>query len=47
MTLNRLGYDAAIYLAGFVGLGLTIAALTDTCAMGWPLAQMPWNRRKL
>lgn len=47
VTLNRLGYDAAIYLAGFVGLGLTIAALTDTCAMGLLLAQMPWNRRKL
>jgi rhodanese-related sulfurtransferase len=46
-TLNRLGYDGAVYLAGFVGLGLTIAALTDTCAMGMLLAQMPWNRRKL
>ena len=46
VILNRLGFDPAIYLAGFVGLGVTIAALTDTCAMGVLLAQMPWNRRK-
>ena len=33
-----------IYLAGFVGLGLTFAGLTDICAMGALLAKMPWNR---
>lgn len=47
VLLNRLGLDPAVYLAGLVGLGLTIAALTDTCAMGVFLAQMPWNRRKV
>jgi rhodanese-related sulfurtransferase len=36
---------AARYVAGAVGLGLTIAALTDTCAMGNLLARLPYNRR--
>jgi rhodanese-related sulfurtransferase len=35
-----------IYLAGFVGLGLTFAGLTDICAMGALLAKMPWNRAR-
>lgn len=33
------------WLAGFVGGGLALAALTNTCAMGMLLARMPWNRR--
>jgi rhodanese-related sulfurtransferase len=32
------------YLAGFVGLGLTFAGITDFCAMGILLEKMPWNR---
>ena len=32
-----------VYLAGFVGLGLTFAGLTDICAMGILLGKMPWN----
>jgi rhodanese-related sulfurtransferase len=32
------------YLAGFVGAGLTFAALTNTCAMGMVLAKLPYNR---
>jgi hypothetical protein len=32
------------YLAGFVGAGLTFAALTNTCAMGMALAKLPYNR---
>jgi len=35
---------AWFYLAGFVGLGLTFAGLTDFCPMGILLARMPWNR---
>jgi rhodanese-related sulfurtransferase len=38
-----------IYFAGipaFVGAGLMIAGITDSCAMGMMLAKMPWNRRK-
>ena len=32
-----------IYLAGFIGLGLTVAGLTDFCPMALPLSKMPWN----
>ena len=34
----------AKWLAGGVGTGLVLAAVTDTCAMGAALARMPWNR---
>ncbi|HRH40841.1 MAG TPA: rhodanese-like domain-containing protein [Pyrinomonadaceae bacterium] len=34
-----------IWLAGFIGLGLIFAAVTDTCAMGMILAKMPWNKQ--
>jgi len=34
-----------IWLSGFVGAGLTFAAVTDTCMMANMLAAMPWNRR--
>ena len=30
----------------FVGLGLTFAAVTNTCAMGELLMLLPWNRRR-
>jgi rhodanese-related sulfurtransferase len=33
-----------IYLAGFVGLGLTFAGATDVCMMARLLAIMPWNK---
>ena len=31
-------------LAGGVGAGLTLSALTDTCTMGRLLAALPYNR---
>ncbi|MCE7081807.1 rhodanese-like domain-containing protein [Streptomyces sp. ST2-7A] len=31
-------------LAAFVGAGLAVAAITNTCAMGVLLSRMPWNR---
>lgn len=31
-------------LSGFVGAGLTIAGITDTCMMGMAFAKCPWNR---
>jgi rhodanese-related sulfurtransferase len=31
-------------LAGFVGAGLVLSGITDTCGMGLLLARMPWNR---
>jgi rhodanese-related sulfurtransferase len=32
------------WLAGAIGSGLTVAALSNTCAMGMALSKMPWNR---
>ncbi|WP_229402330.1 rhodanese-like domain-containing protein [Micromonospora okii] len=32
------------WVAGAVGGGLTVAALTDTCAMGMLLSKLPYNR---
>lgn len=34
----------ARYVAGFVGLGLVLAAVTNTCAMGMLLSKLPYNR---
>jgi rhodanese-related sulfurtransferase len=33
-----------VYLAMFVGAGLTFAGLTNICGMAVVLARMPWNR---
>jgi rhodanese-related sulfurtransferase len=33
-----------LLISGFVGMGLVVAGITDTCAMGLLLARMPWNR---
>jgi hypothetical protein len=35
-----------IYLAGLVGLGLTMAGLTGFCPMAKLLAALPWNKNK-
>ncbi|GAB3140659.1 rhodanese-like domain-containing protein [Micromonospora sonneratiae] len=32
------------FVAGFIGAGLTFAALTNTCAMGALLSKLPYNR---
>lgn len=37
-------FPAARYVAGFVGAGLTFAALSNTCAMGVLLSKLPYNR---
>jgi rhodanese-related sulfurtransferase len=34
----------ARYISGAVGLGLMVAALSNTCAMGMLLAKLPYNR---
>lgn len=42
-----LGFTVSPYLfilSGFVGAGLVLAAVTDTCGMAMMLARMPWNR---
>jgi len=35
---------ALIWLAVFVGAGLTFAGLTGTCGMAILIARMPWNK---
>lgn len=35
---------ASRWIAGAVGGGLTVAALTNTCAMGMALSKLPYNR---
>jgi rhodanese-related sulfurtransferase len=35
-----------VWLAGFVGAGLTFAGATDWCGMAMLLAKMPWNQRQ-
>jgi rhodanese-related sulfurtransferase len=42
-VLASLALPAASAIAGIVGAGLVVAALTDTCAMGNLLAQLPYN----
>ncbi|BCB90002.1 rhodanese-like domain-containing protein [Phytohabitans suffuscus] len=37
-------FPAARWVAGLVGAGLAVAALTNTCAMGMLLARLPYNR---
>ncbi|MFI6332794.1 rhodanese-like domain-containing protein [Micromonospora chersina] len=32
------------WVAGFIGAGLTVAAVTNTCAMGMMLGKLPYNR---
>jgi rhodanese-related sulfurtransferase len=39
-----LWFPAARFFSGAVGLGLTVAALTNTCMMGMLLAKLPYNR---
>jgi rhodanese-related sulfurtransferase len=34
-----------IYLAGFIGFGLTFSGVSGLCPMGSLLGLMPWNRR--
>jgi rhodanese-related sulfurtransferase len=44
IALAAMVHPAFVWLAAFVGLGLTFAGATDICAMGMLLAKMPWNR---
>uniref|UniRef100_UPI00036E6216 rhodanese-like domain-containing protein n=1 Tax=Nocardiopsis halotolerans TaxID=124252 RepID=UPI00036E6216 len=39
-----LWWPPAVWVAGFVGAGLTFAAVTDTCAMGMALTRLPYNQ---
>jgi rhodanese-related sulfurtransferase len=44
VTLGIYSHDGFLGIAGFVGIGLVFAGITDTCGMGLILAQMPWNK---
>jgi rhodanese-related sulfurtransferase len=42
--LASVAFPPAKWLAGAVGAGLTVAALTNTCTMGLLLSKLPYNR---
>ena len=44
-TVASIWWRPARFIAGALGLGLVVAAITDTCAMGNLLARLPFNRR--
>ncbi len=43
-VLGSVKVPALKWVAGAIGVGLTGAAVTNTCAMGAALSKMPWNR---
>jgi rhodanese-related sulfurtransferase len=43
-VLASVAFEPAKWLAGAVGAGLAVAALTNTCAMGLLLSKLPYNR---
>lgn len=43
-VLASIRFPKLRFLAGGVGTGLTVAAVTDTCAMGAALSALPYNR---
>lgn len=46
VVLGGFVHSGFIGLSAFVGAGLVIAGITDTCGMGMLLARMPWNQVK-
>ncbi len=44
VALGYLAHPGFFALAGLVGVGLTVAGVTDWCGMGMLLAKAPWNR---
>nr|WP_225955600.1 rhodanese-like domain-containing protein [Amycolatopsis lexingtonensis] len=44
-VLVSLWWLPARFLAGLIGAGLALAAVTDTCVLGMLLAKLPYNRR--
>lgn len=45
VLLGWLVHPAFFGLSGFIGAGLMISGITDTCGMGLLLAKLPWNQR--
>jgi rhodanese-related sulfurtransferase len=44
-VLASVAFQPAKWIAGAIGAGLAIAALSNTCALGMVLAKLPYNRR--
>lgn len=44
VLLSVFVHPAFVWVAGFVGAGLTFAGATDWCGMAMLLSKMPWNR---
>jgi rhodanese-related sulfurtransferase len=44
IVLSLFVHPYLLGLSAFVGGGLVLAGITDTCGMGMLLARMPWNR---
>lgn len=45
-VLSSMAFEPLKWLAGFIGAGLTFAALSNTCAMARVLALLPFNRAR-
>lgn len=43
-VVTSMRFPKAKWVAGGIGAGLALAALSDTCAMGMVLAKLPYNR---
>jgi rhodanese-related sulfurtransferase len=43
-VLASIAYEPAKWIAGAIGIGLTTAALTNSCLMGMLLAKLPYNQ---
>ncbi|WP_304451123.1 rhodanese-like domain-containing protein [Nocardiopsis sp. YSL2] len=43
-VLASLLWSPAVWIAAFIGAGLTFAAVTNTCAMGMMLTKLPYNQ---
>ncbi len=43
-VLASVAFEPAKWIAALIGAGLTVAALTNTCAMAMLLAKLPYNR---
>lgn len=43
-VLASLVWAPAVWIAAFIGAGLTFSAVTNTCAMGTLLTRLPYNR---
>ena len=46
LVLSKMVHPYWLALAGFVGLGLTFAGITDLCLMASLLVRLPWNRTR-